>query len=132
MSNPARVVLFFGVILEPGAIGRVVHDTPWDHPFRTACTGEARPDGITVFPVGDIDAPLPARSYAVALTYTVRRSDEGCALVAGPLGSAFTPLRFNAGADIRDFLVRYDLADKVDRTASRLGGADWLVVPVYG
>jgi hypothetical protein len=41
-------------------------------------------------------------------------------------------LPFNAAAEIRDFLVRHDLAHRVDRTVSRLGAAEWLVAPVYG
>lgn len=125
-----RVVLFFGVILEPGALGPVVYNTPWHHPFRTPWDGETREDGIAVFPVGEVRAPRTATSYAVALAYTVRRSEEGCALVVGPLGLTFTPLRLNAGAEIMDFLVKYDLAHRVDRTASKLGGAEWLVASV--
>ena len=112
MSQSARVILFYGVILDPGVIPPAI--------------------GVRVFPVWNTNAPLSARSHAVALTRTVRYSEEGCALVADPLGSTFTPLRFNAGAEIRDFLAEVRLADKVDRTASRLGAAEWLVAPVYG
>jgi hypothetical protein len=112
MSQSARVVLFFGVILDPGVIPPAI--------------------GVRVFPVWNTNAPLSARSHAVALTRTVRYSEEGCALVADPLGSTFAPLPFNAAAEIRDFLVRHDLAHRVDRTVSRLGAAEWLVAPVYG
>lgn len=119
MSNAPRVVLFFGVILDPGVTPPAEEDTP----------GGLR---IVAFPVGDTDAPRPARSYAVALAHTVRRGEEGCAMVADPHGSTFAPLPFNAAGEIRALLARHDLADKVDRTTSRLGTAEWLVAPVYG